>query len=82
MLKKPNGIDELILMDLRNHCAEDPETGGYLCQSHGRRKNNGARRYWYRAPGMLNAKVVYAHSVDEAISQIEGEIPVATGRIG
>ena len=70
MLQKPKTIDEMILMDLRHHCAEDPITGAFLCKSNGRRKVGRQTRYWYREPGMVNAKVIYASSVEEAIAQI------------
>jgi hypothetical protein len=73
MLQQPKTMDEMIGMSLRHHCAEDPETGAYLIRSDGRRKSGRPRRYWYRAPGMLNAKVLYAESVDDAIRQIEGD---------
>jgi hypothetical protein len=73
MLQKPKDISEMIMMDLRHHCAEDPETGAYLVRSDGRRKSGRPRKYWYRAPGMINAKVIYAESDDDAIRQIDGD---------
>ena len=73
MLQKPKDIAEMIMMDLAHHCAEDPETGAYLGRSDGRRKSGRPRKYWYRAPGMINAKVLYAESDDDAIRQIEGD---------
>jgi hypothetical protein len=72
MLQKPKNLEEMIMMDLRHHCAEDPETGAYLVRSSGRSKSGRQQRYWYRAPGMINAKVFRAASDDEAISRIEG----------
>lgn len=72
MLQKPKDISELVLMDLRGHCAEDPVTGAYLIASNGRRKSGRPRRYWYRAPSMISARVLYAESLDDAINQIEG----------
>ena len=72
MLQKPKTIEEMIGMDLRYHCAEDPVTGAYLHRSDGRRKSGRPRRYWYRAPGMENAKIIYASSIDEAIQKAEG----------
>lgn len=75
MLQKPKDLTEMIMMDLRRHCAEDPETGAYLIRSDGRRKPGRRRKYWYRAPGMLNAKLLYAESDDDAIRQINGDEP-------
>jgi len=75
MLQKPKDIAEMIMMDLAHHCAEDPETGAYLVRSDGRRKSGRPRKYWYRAPGMINAKVLYAESDDDAIRQIDGDAP-------
>ena len=72
MLQKPKTIDEMILMDLKHHCAEDPQTGAYLIRSDGQRKSGRLTRFWYRAPGMINARVLYANSVDDAIRQVEG----------
>lgn len=72
MLQKPKDLAETILMDLRNHCAEDPRTGAYLMRSNGRRKAGRPRKYWYRAPGMINAKVIHASTDEEAIEKIEG----------
>jgi hypothetical protein len=74
MLQKPKDLAEMIIMDLRHHCAEDPETGAYLIRSDGRRKAGRARKYWYRAPGMINAKVIYAATDEEALSQINGDL--------
>lgn len=73
MLQKPKDLMEMIEFDIRHHCAEDKETGAYLMRSDGRRKAGRLRRYWYRSPGMINAKVLYAESDDDAIRQIEGE---------
>jgi len=73
MLQKPKDLAEKILMDLRYHCAEDPITGASLMRSNGHRKSGRPRKYWYRAPGMINAMVIYAETDDDAIRQIEGE---------
>jgi len=75
MLQKPKDLMEMIEFDIRNHCAEDPETGAYLMRSNGRRKSGRPCRYWYRAPGMINAKVLYAESDEDAMRQIDGDAP-------
>lgn len=72
MLEKPKTLADMIGMDLRHHCAEDPITGAWLHRSDGRRKAGRQTRFWYKAPGMINAKVLYANSIEDAISQIEG----------
>jgi hypothetical protein len=71
MLLTPKTIEDQIMMDLRHHCAEDPITGAYLIKSQGRRKFGRRTRFWYRIPGMINAKTIYATSVEDAICQIE-----------
>ena len=73
MLKKPIDLADKILMDMRNHCAEDLDTGAYLIRSNGRRKSGRACKYWYRTPDMVNARVIYADSDDDAMRQIDGE---------
>jgi len=83
MLQKPKNLTEMIMMDLAHRCAIDPETGAWLMKSNGRRKAGRLTRYWYKAPGMLNARVLYAESDDDAIRQIDGDAPntVCTGQV-
>jgi hypothetical protein len=76
MLLTPKTIADQIMMDLHHHCAEDPITGAYLIKSNGRRKLGRRTRFWYHAPGMINAKAMYATSVEDAICQIECGIEV------
>jgi hypothetical protein len=81
MLQKPKDPTEKMLMEARSHCAEDPDTGAYLMSSNGRRKSGRLRKYWYRAPGMINARKIFAVDIDDAIFQIEGGEPT-TGPAG
>lgn len=74
MLHKPKNPGERLQMELRKHCAEDSEVGAYLMRSNGHRKANRLRKYWYRTPNMINARVIFASSDDDAIFQIDGDI--------
>jgi hypothetical protein len=75
MLLTPKTIDEVILMDLRGHCAEDPITGAYLSRSTGRRRSGRKSRFYFKAPGMEIAKVIFANTTSEAV-EIANSFPL------
>jgi len=75
MLLIPKTIDEIILMDLRGHCAEDPINGSYLFRSRGHRRSGRRSRFYFKAPGMEYAKVIFAFTTSEAV-EIANSLPL------